>query len=718
MNKIVKWIGISDLVLILIYAFFRNSFNFSSTIDYSLISFFIGILFFVLFIFVFTFIKNIFLRRKKKNKKLNYEATKMIYTFGIVLSIFVMLICFNFALYIQALLGNDLFVSLSLDKENVFLKNGDNVSINVQYKIITNPFCSANCSTKLFDLSSGDVLSSENVHLLVANPISKDYLISVNENVSGQKLYRVELDCSSEKTILCYTTSNKSKQVTKIISIEHNLNDEQNKSLEGLKNRINSLNSQYNQMILNLIEINNTIYNSSSLDLSQFESASSSLLAILKSKNIGSLIFLANEQKYNFLQDSISKEESDFILVEDKFSKLNDSINSDIDSYNILVDNFSSLKENVSQFYSIHLNNDSIFSVNNFVDKFNLAVDKFNSKNKLEFKDDIFQNISLDFANLILQNTNDSILILNKSISDLNVSKIYLNFNEQNFSLNFSSPSEICCLNNNCTSCLDEKSSSINYPIILLHGHSFNEKVSALASLDIFNPLQNNLENDGYVNAGSFLYTNYDNESRGVLGKINKPVSIKASYYFDVLSTSAGSFLLETKTDNIDTYTLRLREIIQNVKYLTGKDKVIVVAHSMGGLVIRRYAQVFGTDDLDKIILVTVPNHGIDGFVVSYCSLFGTPLECSDMNSNSLFLNKLNRDDKINIPVYNIIGVGCSWENSIGDGIVKNNSAYLDFAKNYYVNGTCDGFNYFHSNVLDIEKYPEVYKIINQSLRD
>ena len=251
-----------------------------------------------------------------------------------------------------------------------------------------------------------------------------------------------------------------------------------------------------------------------------------------------------------------------------------------------------------------------------------------------------------------------------------------------------------------------------------MHGHSFNEKVSALGSLDIFNSLQNQLESDGYVNTGSFLSTNYDNQSRGILGKINKSVSVKASYYFDVLSTDAGSFLLETKTDNIDTYTLRLREIIQNVKYLTGKDKVIVIAHSMGGLVIRRYVQVFGTEDLDKIILVTVPNHGVDGFVVSYCSLLGTPLECNDMNSDSLFLNKLNRDNKINIPLYNIIGLGCSWENSVGDGIVKNDSAYLSFAKNYYVNGSCDGFDYFHSDVLDVEKYPEVYKLINESLRN
>jgi pimeloyl-ACP methyl ester carboxylesterase len=193
-------------------------------------------------------------------------------------------------------------------------------------------------------------------------------------------------------------------------------------------------------------------------------------------------------------------------------------------------------------------------------------------------------------------------------------------------------------------------------------------------------------------------------------------VSIKASYYFDILSADKGYSLLETKADNIDTYSIRLKDIIDNVKYITGKDKVIIIAHSMGGLVTRRYIQVFGENSVDKVILVAVPNHGVDGFVVDYCSIFGTNSECSDMNPNSLFLNKLNRGSNPSTPFYNIIGEGCTWENSLGDGIAKNESAYLSFATNYYVKGSCNGFDYFHNNILETEKYPEVYDLIKEIL--
>ena len=223
------------------------------------------------------------------------------------------------------------------------------------------------------------------------------------------------------------------------------------------------------------------------------------------------------------------------------------------------------------------------------------------------------------------------------------------------------------------------------------------------------------MEDDGYVNAGSLLYLDYSPASKRVLGKINRSVTFKVSYYFDILSTEQGYSLLETKTDNLDTYSIRLKDIIDNIKYITGKDKVILVAHSMGGLVARRYIQVFGEDSIDKLILITVPNHGVEGFVVDYCSFLGTKDECEDMKSGSLFLNKLNRVNP-NIPTYNIIGEGCEWENSIGDGIVKNNKSYLSFLKNYYVNGTCNGFTYFHNTILDAKLYTEGYNIVKEIL--
>ena len=88
------------------------------------------------------------------------------------------------------------------------------------------------------------------------------------------------------------------------------------------------------------------------------------------------------------------------------------------------------------------------------------------------------------------------------------------------------------------------------------------------------------------------------------------------------------------------------------------------------------------------------------------------------MGKDSLFINKLNQQEIKNIPIYNIIGTGCLMDNEQGDGIVKNSSSYLSYAKNYYVNGTCSGLNFFHTDLVDSDKYPEVYEIINQTLRE
>ena len=58
-----------------------------------------------------------------------------------------------------------------------------------------------------------------------------------------------------------------------------------------------------------------------------------------------------------------------------------------------------------------------------------------------------------------------------------------------------------------------------------------------------------------------------------------------------------------------------LKELIDLLKFRTGRDKVVIVAHSMGGLVARSYMQIFGDEDVDKIIMITTPNKGVSGSV-------------------------------------------------------------------------------------------------------
>ena len=54
-----------------------------------------------------------------------------------------------------------------------------------------------------------------------------------------------------------------------------------------------------------------------------------------------------------------------------------------------------------------------------------------------------------------------------------------------------------------------------------------------------------------------------------------------------------------------------------------------------------------------------------------------------------------------------------------GDGIVLSENSKLENAELYYVNGTCGGLfgETLHTEILDIEKYNETYKIIKDILR-
>jgi len=114
--------------------------------------------------------------------------------------------------------------------------------------------------------------------------------------------------------------------------------------------------------------------------------------------------------------------------------------------------------------------------------------------------------------------------------------------------------------------------------------------------------------------------------------------------------------------------------------------------------------------------MITIPNHGIES---SICSVFGEVLECRDMAQDGLFLNKLNYAKLPNIPIYNIIGTGCKMGNETGDGVVTKDSAYLEEADNFEVTGSCDELKlqYFHNDILNPIKYPEVYQKIKELLK-
>ena len=286
--------------------------------------------------------------------------------------------------------------------------------------------------------------------------------------------------------------------------------------------------------------------------------------------------------------------------------------------------------------------------------------------------------------------------------------------------LSFPEPPAQCCVNNICQPCCTEASCRENssyYPIIFLHGHAFNKDASFEYSLDAFNGIQQKLQQDGYLNAGAVsLYTQKD-LPEGEWGLFNIPLSLKASYYVDFFQTAENYVTVQTKSENIDVYALRLKEIMDTIKYQTGRPKVIIVAHSMGGLVARRYMQIFGSGNIAKLITIATPHQGLQGSVASYCDLIGEQRECNDLNADSVFMNKLTHGGLPSIPVTTIIGIGCEMDGEQGDGIVTESAGQLVGAKKIVVNGTCTTFAPLHTEMLDVNAYPEVYQTIREEIK-
>jgi pimeloyl-ACP methyl ester carboxylesterase len=280
----------------------------------------------------------------------------------------------------------------------------------------------------------------------------------------------------------------------------------------------------------------------------------------------------------------------------------------------------------------------------------------------------------------------------------------------------------ICCVFGNCKPCCTTQECASNpatFPIIFLHGHAFAKGSSAAYSLDAFTSIQAALEEEGYLKAG-IVTPQTSGGVPGEWGLSGKPVTVKASYYFDAFRKEEGYIIVPTKSENIDTYALRLRDIITTVQEKTGKPQVVVVAHSMGGLVARRYMQIFGDDAVYKLVMIGTPNKGVVGRVRDYCPVFGEQKECLDMQEHSLFMNKLNDPSKQpeKAKLYTISGQGCTMDSKEGDGVVLIDHAIMQNAQNYNITGTCGGLfgEVLHTEMLSAAKYPEIVPILKKIL--
>jgi pimeloyl-ACP methyl ester carboxylesterase len=204
----------------------------------------------------------------------------------------------------------------------------------------------------------------------------------------------------------------------------------------------------------------------------------------------------------------------------------------------------------------------------------------------------------------------------------------------------------------------------------------------------------------------------------GLLGLSGRPVTARSSFYY-ILSYGIGSYSVSVqKSERIENYAIRLKEMIELLKSKSGADKVDVVALSMGGLVAREYVSLFGSGSIHKIVTINTPHHGISGNVKTLCSVLGSSKECDDMSEGSVFLNRLN-SESVPENIYVIRSVGCKMGDTTGDGIVTNESGYLAGAENYVIHGNCtDSLGVsLHGSAIEPDTHPETFELLIDILK-
>lgn len=249
-------------------------------------------------------------------------------------------------------------------------------------------------------------------------------------------------------------------------------------------------------------------------------------------------------------------------------------------------------------------------------------------------------------------------------------------------------------------------------PVLFLHGHNMNARNSPEWQLGTFIDAVNHLEEQDILIDGGVLtpYSATNPTPRNAWEGLR--VGIRGTYYYDTYFEDGNYILSNEQSESIDTYAIRTRELITTLRERTGEEQITIVAHSMGGLVVRRYAQLFN-DEAIELIMIATPNKGTVGNVASLCGVLGSDKECREMRAGSAMLARINDPNQPNIDMTVIAGVGCDTQGKDGDGIAQKDNVILENAKNYEIQGSCDE-TILHSEIV---KHPEVFELLEEALR-
>jgi len=97
---------------------------------------------------------------------------------------------------------------------------------------------------------------------------------------------------------------------------------------------------------------------------------------------------------------------------------------------------------------------------------------------------------------------------------------------------------------------------------------------------------------------------------------------------------------LEPVFGDIDDYAQQLEQAVRALLAACGSDKVVIVAHSMGGLVARAWLRRFGAARVARIITLGTPHHGTD------LAHMGPGANARQMRRNAEWLAQLDAADR------------------------------------------------------------------------
>ncbi|MBU1704645.1 MAG: hypothetical protein KJ922_04735, partial [Nanoarchaeota archaeon] len=520
-------------------------------------------------------------RRKKKNLKQWIENHKVLLSIGIIILILtVSLFGAKIALFIHFMLGNDILVSLSVDNQDLGLHHNEEQEIRFTAKATTNPFCKAVCRSIFEDTSSNYVIEEDEFNLRAGIPLNKEYTLTAPSKGEGLRLYKMEMECHSIPTLLCHTKDTPSTRRI-LITLYYNLTEEEYQLKAKIKaDLINKIIEVYDSNAK--LEFSKNISSKLSPYLSDISYVNYEI------PSINNLVILWDSQELAKLENELSNIKKNQ-LIDAQYNALLESQIRFNDIINNMKNSYADLQIITTK---VFVNNTKIGIVKNLIDDFNSALiileqktsleqkkaladvllekltnlddamsDEYKSKteqeldimqtdlneicnitsvcaNITEYSCDVvehFNQILLDL-NLTENFTSKSCIIIDHSFTKVNtltIDRIQANNTIKLPTITLDDPKPQCCVLGKCEECCincEER----NYPIIFLHGHAMNKDLSAEFSLEGFNKIENKLENDGYLSAGTVtLFTGIDSPY-GIWGLPNVPFAIKTSYYFDI----------------------------------------------------------------------------------------------------------------------------------------------------------------------------------------